>query len=79
MSWWPSANIWSDSGAHVGYWTESNEVWFCQRRKEILAGSAKPMNATQWRDRLKYSRTDTHKALTAARSYARNSLPHATS
>lgn len=74
MSWWPTANIWDDCGMHVGYWTESAEAWFCQRRKDIRAG-AKPLNAHQWRHQLKFSRTDTHRVLSAARLSAEQSLP----
>ncbi|PIL28518.1 hypothetical protein GSI_08556 [Ganoderma sinense ZZ0214-1] len=52
-SWWPKHSAWVRGGAYTGIWTPWQEHWFQERLRGILAGSEGPLNATQWKDKLK--------------------------
>jgi hypothetical protein len=62
-SWWPKQHTWQNSGANVGYWSSMNEFFFQERLAGIRAGSVTPLTAHQWKDKLKYRRTDTVRML----------------
>ncbi|KAF7796983.1 hypothetical protein EIP86_008172 [Pleurotus ostreatoroseus] len=53
VSWWPRHASWQNSNYNLGHWTWKAELWFRNRRKDILEGSAKPMNQGRWRRALK--------------------------
>nr|VWP01005.1 Putative transcriptional regulator containing an aminotransferase domain [Ganoderma boninense] len=52
-SWWPKHSAWVRGGAYTGIWTPWQEHWFEERLKGIRAGRDGPLNATEWKDRLK--------------------------
>nr|VWO96264.1 Mannosyltransferase alg2-like protein [Ganoderma boninense] len=52
-SWWPRHSAWVRAGAYTGIWTPWQEHWFLERHQGILAGRERPLNATEWKDRLK--------------------------
>jgi hypothetical protein len=54
-SWWPLSTTWNDTGCghNWGRWTECNEQWYQKRLQQIQDGTAEPLPASKWRDRLK--------------------------
>ena len=63
---------------NVGYWTPSNEHWFCTRRDKILAGQEQPKHAAHWKEALRHQRPDTRRMLAVSRELAAKSLPSPT-
>ena len=56
LSWWPLPHSWANHNANsynFGHWTEWNEEWYQTRLSDILTNNARPLNAQQWRMRLR--------------------------
>ncbi|PPQ83601.1 hypothetical protein CVT24_005036, partial [Panaeolus cyanescens] len=72
-SWWPVQTLWNNphAGQNLGYWSESNELWYQSRLQELEAGTAKPMNVSHWRSFVRRS-SDT-RAITKNTSFATKS------
>jgi hypothetical protein len=60
-SWWPKQSTWMNSCQNVGYWTEGCEHWFQKRLADIVAGTAKPKTAGEWKKELRGGAHDTPK------------------
>ncbi|KIM61759.1 hypothetical protein SCLCIDRAFT_25569 [Scleroderma citrinum Foug A] len=63
VSWWPKQSTWEGSGLDVGYWSSDDEAWY-QKRLELIRNCGTDsqhlcMNATQWRNTLKYYKETT--------------------
>ena len=52
-SWWPKHSAWVRAGGYTGIWTPWQEHWFRERLTGIRAGREGPLNATQWKDKLR--------------------------
>ena len=59
MSWWPTVSVWNNFAQH-SRWTEKVEGWYNDRLASIRAGTAKPLNAEKWRERLRGSSSSRH-------------------
>ena len=51
-SWWPTDRQWKTSVAHTR-WGDQQEKFFKNRKKALEAGTAKPLNASEWRKQLR--------------------------
>ena len=58
MSWWPKHEMWSHPWCewNKGMWTWDNEIWFRNRRRDILAGTAKALTVKEWQVNLRQGR-----------------------
>ena len=52
-SWWPKHSAWVKAPAYTGIWTSWQENWFRSRLSAIAAGKERPLNASEWKDKLK--------------------------
>src|SRR5277367_5734285 len=55
-SWFPRANIWEGSGLNVGFWNQECERWYLKHRSKILDGTAVPLSARGWRQKIRKDR-----------------------
>ncbi|KAI0083083.1 hypothetical protein BDY19DRAFT_998870 [Irpex rosettiformis] len=62
-SWWPSSEIWEDSGYGMGYWSHGAEEWYQRRLKLIESGEASPLPSNGWRNSLRYTKSDSREVL----------------
>nr|VWP02503.1 N/A [Ganoderma boninense] len=52
-SWWPKHSMWVRAAAYTGIWSPADERWFQRRLKDILEGREGPLNAGQWKTKMK--------------------------
>ncbi|PIL31095.1 hypothetical protein GSI_05791 [Ganoderma sinense ZZ0214-1] len=55
-SWWPKHSIWVRVAGHTGIWSPADERWFQRRLKDILEGREGPLNAAEWKVKMKRQR-----------------------
>jgi len=54
-TWWPLPQTWDASNCNVGVWTESNEIWYRERKQALESGNLKlhqPKETKKWRTSL---------------------------
>jgi len=55
-TWWPLPWTWDASNCNVGVWTESNEIWYRERKQALEGGNLarhQPLETLKWRSSLK--------------------------
>lgn len=60
-SWWPTRNVWKESGQNVGHWSTGNEDWYQKHLANIFEGKAQSETAQSWKAKLKYDNAQTRR------------------
>ncbi|PIL32585.1 hypothetical protein GSI_05288 [Ganoderma sinense ZZ0214-1] len=54
--WWPKHSVWIRAAGHTGIWSPADERWFQRRLNDILEGREGPLNAAEWKAKMKRQR-----------------------
>ncbi|KAI0083198.1 hypothetical protein BDY19DRAFT_900679 [Irpex rosettiformis] len=73
-SWWPSSEVWEDSGYALGYWSHGAEEWYQRRLKLIESGEASPLPSNGWRNSLRYTKSDSREVMLSIESLSQKKL-----
>ena len=62
-SWWPTEDVWRESGYYTGYWSHSAEQWYQRRLKQLEEGTAEAETSSRWRNILRYTKVNSRNLL----------------
>lgn len=77
FSWFPTDNVWNNTGFNVGHWNGECETWYIERRHQILNEMAQPRVSSRWRSNLRMTRAASrvyYQANLAALNYIQSSF-----